>query len=1003
MILEGGKNVNVPLRNRLFSIVLTLALFVGICPAAFAAPSEVGYDIEGAYNDENNTLRVAIYIHDINAVIGRIALQYDNSKLELQTNGTLAGTVTAGSGVSITKEGLQDSQLVSPSEGHVMIPWNSSSTSVNASSEKYLIASVTFQLAEGVTTDDFNRDTLRLKHIKSGIYANWTDSAYIVSRVGVGYTYSTEREDYLCNVSFHYPNAEKEPIYFYTVNIKVVDDLGEPLQARVTVGQTPVDISASGTGSIRLTPGVYTYKASLDEYETKIDSITVKDSDITKLIVLSIDQQLVEAAAAALEIGFSGTDSYNSVTSPIYLPKTGLYNTTVEWESSQPDVITSDGALIRRDEATDVVLRAKVSRKKVKAEREFPRLHVLASGNSEAINQENINADYEALEVKFAPGDSYESVTSDVKLTERGLRGSGIEWTSDREDLILSTGELLSRPQQDTLVQLTANLYRNNLQKEKVFTILIKAQKTEDGQPEETDQQIVEKVASSLKIGYTGEDNQNYVTQDLSLDTMGSEGTTIEWEADKPHVVTEYGKVVRQESDTRVVLTATISRNDASVKKVFDPILVIRKEPEPDANTDQKKFQADYEALEIGYAVGDSKDSITSDLELPIQGKNGSTIEWKSSKEDIIKKDGKVIRPEQNTKVTLTAKVSLGKLSEEKIFSGQQVIAEKKDQPPEGPASDEADKELVKKIAEALDIEYASGDASSNVTKDLTLKTVGADGCKIEWESSNEAVVSKQGKVTRPENGKDAPVTLTAVISKNNAKETKAFSITVLARSQGATGVGRPIGPDSTPQPETTPRPTASPTASPTTTPIPERFTDLESVSWAKDAIYALAEKGVIKGTSETEFSPVNPIRRGDFVALIVRMFQLESEYTSSFADVPRDSYYYPEITAAKSLGIIDGVGDNHFNPEGMITRQDMMTMTYRAMARLGKIPGDVTKDSLNFNDGGQIAEYAAEAVQVLVSMQLIQGNAENNVCPLDQTTRAEAAVFLNRIDQLNK
>ncbi len=72
--------------------------------------------------------------------------------------------------------------------------------------------------------------------------------------------------------------------------------------------------------------------------------------------------------------------------------------------------------------------------------------------------------------------------------------------------------------------------------------------------------------------------------------------------------------------------------------------------------------------------------------------------------------------------------------------------------------------------------------SSSSVSSDLYLPTAGASGSTIRWESSNEAAITKDGKVTRPAAGEDsAIVTLTATISYGEHSMTKTFSVTVEA------------------------------------------------------------------------------------------------------------------------------------------------------------------------------------------------------------------------------
>ena len=72
------------------------------------------------------------------------------------------------------------------------------------------------------------------------------------------------------------------------------------------------------------------------------------------------------------------------------------------------------------------------------------------------------------------------------------------------------------------------------------------------------------------------------------------------------------------------------------------------------------------------------------------------------------------------------------------------------------------------------------GDLSA-VTGDLTLPTTGDYGSSIAWASSNPAVISTNGAVTRPDAlAGPADVTLTATLTRGSGTETKAFGATVL-------------------------------------------------------------------------------------------------------------------------------------------------------------------------------------------------------------------------------
>ena len=181
-----------------------------------------------------------------------------------------------------------------------------------------------------------------------------------------------------------------------------------------------------------------------------------------------------------------------------------------------------------------------------------------------------------------------------------------------------------------------------------------------------------------------------------------------------------------------------------------------------------------------------------------------------------------------------------------------------------------------------------------------------------------------------------------------------------------------------------------------------ESFTDLQNYAWAKESIYKLKEKGIISGVSETEFAPANNIKRGDFILILTRMLSLNNDFTDNFADVDANAYYYKAVGIAKAAGIAQGVGEN-FMPENSITRQDLITLAYRAFIAKGYIEetGDYTVLD-TFRDKDSISDYAAAPMASMVKAGIIQGS-EGNVNPKGYATRAEVAVMCARLCELVK
>ncbi|MEY2370078.1 S-layer homology domain-containing protein [Lysinibacillus capsici] len=95
---------------------------------------------------------------------------------------------------------------------------------------------------------------------------------------------------------------------------------------------------------------------------------------------------------------------------------------------------------------------------------------------------------------------------------------------------------------------------------------------------------------------------------------------------------------------------------------------------------------------------------------------------------------------------------------------------------------------LIQKVQldkDTLNIQYAQGDTSANVTKNLTLPIIGDNGTTINWVSDKPEVVQNNGSVVRPTiSTGNQKVTLTAQIFIGNFVDTKSFTIDVIALSK---------------------------------------------------------------------------------------------------------------------------------------------------------------------------------------------------------------------------
>lgn len=174
-------------------------------------------------------------------------------------------------------------------------------------------------------------------------------------------------------------------------------------------------------------------------------------------------------------------------------------------------------------------------------------------------------------------------------------------------------------------------------------------------------------------------------------------------------------------------------------------------------------------------------------------------------------------------------------------------------------------------------------------------------------------------------------------------------------------------------------------------------FGDMDGYSWAEESINRLYKKNVLSGTGDGKFSPGNDVKREEFVAMIVRAFELKiaNGNEQEFSDVDDDSWYGEYIKIASSRGIINGTGNGLFGTGSKITRQDMAVILLNVM-KLNNL--SIVPEKSGYADRSNVAEYAGIAVDTLSQLKIINGFVDNTFMPQGYATRAEAAVVIDRM-----
>ena len=183
--------------------------------------------------------------------------------------------------------------------------------------------------------------------------------------------------------------------------------------------------------------------------------------------------------------------------------------------------------------------------------------------------------------------------------------------------------------------------------------------------------------------------------------------------------------------------------------------------------------------------------------------------------------------------------------------------------------------------------------------------------------------------------------------------------------------------------------------ATPEWPPFP--FDDVSEDDWYYDSVYYVYAYGLMNGAAEATFNPDGATTRGMLVTILYRMEgSPQGGGWSPFTDVDSELYYAQPIAWAAWNGIVKGITETTFSPDTPVTRQQMAAILYRYAAWK---KWDVSQQGnlFQFTDWEQIQEYARTPLAWASAAGLIQGKENNILDPAGTATRAQVATLLQR------
>lgn len=169
---------------------------------------------------------------------------------------------------------------------------------------------------------------------------------------------------------------------------------------------------------------------------------------------------------------------------------------------------------------------------------------------------------------------------------------------------------------------------------------------------------------------------------------------------------------------------------------------------------------------------------------------------------------------------------------------------------------------------------------------------------------------------------------------------------------------------------------------------------------WAKDSIEGLKENNMLMEELQDNEKFKENITREEFTDLAVRLYAKGKNITldeiieiSPFMDTDN-----PMVGKAYTLGIVSGVSDTEFAPENPITRQEIATILTEELKKLD-VDTTIHKEA-TFDDMDLVAIWAKQGINFCAQEEIISGIGNNLVAPLENTTREQAIVLVERIGE---
>jgi len=165
--------------------------------------------------------------------------------------------------------------------------------------------------------------------------------------------------------------------------------------------------------------------------------------------------------------------------------------------------------------------------------------------------------------------------------------------------------------------------------------------------------------------------------------------------------------------------------------------------------------------------------------------------------------------------------------------------------------------------------------------------------------------------------------------------------------------------------------------------------------AWAVEFVNQAVALGLVPQNLQSSY--IQPTTRAEFAALAVALYETATGNTIAGRVAFNDT---DDVNVQKAgyLGVVTGVGEGNFNPNGQLTREQAAVMLARLASAIGQ---PLPQSAPTFADNSQISSWAFDAVGQAQAAGIMGGVGDNQFAPSGDYTREQSIVTILRLFEL--